>query len=201
MTEAAFDTLRPNADGGPAPFAARRIALYGPTGSGKTSLGAEAARQLGVPHLDLDVAHWRPGWQANPRERFRADVAAWLDARPGGWVCTGNYISVVGDLVMAQADALLWLRLPFPVVFRRLLLRTLRRSFTGELLWGTNRETFRKGFLSRDSILLWCVTHWRTHHRRMSRALAEHAGHAEVVVLRSPRQVRAWLAQVGTAPL
>ena len=99
---------------GESPFAGRRIAIYGPTGSGKTSLGAEVARRLGVPHMDLDVVHWRPGWQAQPREQFRADVEGWLDARPGGWVCSGNYASVVGDLVVARADTVLWLRLPFP---------------------------------------------------------------------------------------
>ena len=99
---------------GESPFAGRRIAIYGPTGSGKTSLGAEVARRLGVPHMDLDVVHWRPGWQENPREQFRTDVEGWLDARPGGWVCSGNYASVVGDLVVARADTVLWLRLPFP---------------------------------------------------------------------------------------
>ena len=88
---------------GESPFAGRRIAVYGPTGSGKTSLGAEVARRLGVPHMDLDVVHWRPGWQENPREQFRADVEGWLDARAGGWVCSGNYASVVGDLVVARA--------------------------------------------------------------------------------------------------
>lgn len=178
------------------PIAGRRIAVYGPTGCGKTSLGAEAARRLGLPHLDLDVAHWRPGWEENPREQFRADVEGWLDARSGGWVCTGNYASVVGDLVMPRADTILWLRLPFPLVFWRLFWRTLHRSFTWELMWGTNRETFRKGFLSRDSILLWCISHWRAHARNVSRALAEHAGDAEVLVLRSPGQVRDWLARV-----
>ena len=182
---------------GAEPIGGRRIAVYGSTGSGKTSLGAEAARALGLPHLDLDVVHWLPGWQGKPREQFRADVGEWLDARPGGWVCTGNYVSVVGDLVMARADTVLWLRLPFPLVFLRLLRRTWHRSFSWELMWGSNHESFRKGFMSRDSILLWCVTHWRAHHRRMSTALAEHAGGAEVVVLRSPRAVEAWLAGVA----
>jgi len=178
------------------PITGRRIAVYGPTGCGKTSLGARAARLKGLPHLDLDFVHWRPGWQGNPREQFRTDVAEWLDARPGGWVCSGNYASVVGDLVMARSDTILWLRLPFPIVFWRLLGRTLRRSLTWELIWGTNHETLRKGFFSRNSILLWCVTHWSAHHRHVGAALAEHGRHAEVFELRSPRQVRAWLARV-----
>ena len=63
-------------------------------------------------------------------------------------------------------------------------------------MWGSNRETFRKGFLSRDSILLWCITHWRAHARHVGDAIAEHAGDADVVVLRSPRQVREWVERV-----
>ena len=177
-------------------FEGRRIAVYGPIGSGKTGLGSEIARRLDLPHIDLDQVHWRPGWQGKPRDQFRAELTSWLDARPGGWVCTGNYASVVGDLVMSGADTILWLRLPFPVVFWRLFRRTLHRSFTWELQWGTNRETLRKAFLSRDSILLWCVTHWRAHRRRVSAALAGNAGDAEVIVLRSPRQVRDWLERV-----
>ena len=136
---------------------------------------------------------------ARPEAVRRTDLlyaTARLNAQHGGWVCTGNYATVVGDLVMVRADTVLWLRLPFPIVFWRLFWRTLHRSFTWELLWGTNRETFRKGFLSRDSILLWCITHWRAHARHVSAALAEHAGNADVLVLRSPRRVREWLASV-----
>ena len=97
---------------------------------------------------------------------------------------------------MARADTILWLRLPFRIVFWRLLWRTLRRSFTGWLIWGTNRETLRKGFMSRDSILLWCITHWRAHHRHVGGAIAEDARHAKVFDPRSPKQVRDWRAQV-----
>ena len=64
---------------------------------------------------------------------------------------------------------------------------------TGEVLWGVNRETFRKGFLSRDSILLWGITNWREH-RRSTRAQLRKAKERgiPVEVLRTPREVTAW---------
>lgn len=35
------------------------IIIFGAPGSGKTTLGAELARQLDFPHFDLDDYHWR----------------------------------------------------------------------------------------------------------------------------------------------
>ena len=64
---------------------------------------------------------------------------------------------------------------------------------TNEVLWGVNRESFRKGFLSRESILLWGITNWRRH-RQTTRAQlrAVKAAGAPVVVLKSPDEVARW---------
>ena len=172
----------------------RRIAVYGSTGSGKSTLAAIIGERLGLPVVDLDAIHWKPDWVSTPRDEFRTAVTQWLDAHPDGWVCAGNYQSAVGDLVLSEADTVLWLRLPFRVVFWRLLLRTLRRSRKRELLWGTNRESWRRSLLSRDSILLWCITNWRAHVRHVNRALDEVDHKASVLVMRSPGDVKGFLA-------
>ena len=92
----------------------RRIVVYGQTGSGKSTVAARIARCLGVPHIELDAIHWLPGWAEKPLEEFRADVVAALNGCADGWVCDGNY-SKVRDLVLAQADSVVWLRLPLRV--------------------------------------------------------------------------------------
>ena len=46
-------------------------------------------------------------------EQFRIDVQAALEACPQGWLCVGNYRHVQ-DLMLSQADTVLWLRLPSP---------------------------------------------------------------------------------------
>jgi adenylate kinase family enzyme len=74
-----------------------------------------------------------------------------------GWVVDGNYHTKLGTLVLGQADVVLWLDLPFRVTFPRALRRTLRRLRTGESLWGTNVESWRAVFLSRDSLLWWAL--------------------------------------------
>jgi len=169
-----------------------RIVVVGTTGSGKTTVAARLAAQLGYPHIELDALHWAPGWQEVPLETFRTRLDE--ATATGRWVVDGNY-SKVADLTWRRADTIVWLDYPFFTVFRQLLGRTLRRIATRELLWGTNRESLRAA-LSRDSILLWML---KTYHRRRKQypilfEQPEHA-HLTVVRLRSPAQTRAWLAQ------
>jgi len=138
----------------------RRVAVVGTSCSGKTTFAAALAALEAVPHIELDVLHWRPNWVEAPLETFRADVAAAVAAER--WVCDGNY-SRVRDLVWARATTVIWLNYPFATVARRALYRTFRRALLREEMFHGNRETMRKAFLSRDSILLWVAT---THRRR-----------------------------------
>jgi adenylate kinase family enzyme len=140
----------------PAP---RRVVVVGTTGSGKTTFAREVAAIIDAPHTELDALFWEPGWTPAEPEVFRAR-ALQIVVTPA-WVIDGNY-GPVNDLVWGHADTFVWLDYPMPLVMRRLLARSFRRSWTGEELWNGNRERFTTQFLSRDSLLLWaCQTHWR----------------------------------------
>ena len=172
-----------------------RISIRGATGSGKTTLGHALGKQLGLPVVELDALFWLPNWQEKPRDRFRADVQAALDACPRGWVCVGNY-SQCQDLVLSQADTVLWLRLPFRVSFWRLCKRTVARAWTRQPLWAgnPNRESWRQSFCSRNSILLYAITSRKLHVENTLRSLGATPHHATVIELRSARAVRRLLA-------
>ncbi len=172
-----------------------RIAIYGPTGSGKTTLARVIAQRTGLPVIDLDTIFWQPGWTSKPLEEFRSDVAAALAAHPHGWVCSGNYHTQLGGLVLSQADTVLWLRLPFRVTFWRLLKRTVVRAWTKVPVWDVNpnRESWRQSFLSKDSILLYAITSRKGHVERTQRNLRETPHHAQVIELRSAKAVRAFM--------
>jgi adenylate kinase family enzyme len=45
---------------------ARRILLYGVTGSGKTHLAARLSEKTSVPWYSVDDLSWMPGWQEVP---------------------------------------------------------------------------------------------------------------------------------------
>jgi adenylate kinase family enzyme len=171
----------------------RRIAVYGPSGSGKSTLARQIGAALGLPAVELDALFHQPNWVPTPEHEFRAKVAGVLDGYRDGWVCDGNY-HMVRDVVLSRADAVVWIKLPFRVVYPRLFWRTVTRAWRKEELWNTNRESWRLSFTSKDSILLWGITHWRAHFRGIARSLAEDAPGLPVVELRSSRDVREFVA-------
>jgi len=169
----------------------QRINVIGSTGSGKTTVAAAIAKRLGLPRIELDALFWKPDWGETPDDEFLPKVEE--ATRGDAWVLDGNY-SRTRPIVWPRADTIVWLDYRFPTVFLQLLWRTIRRAVTKEPMWGGCIETWRKGFLSRDSILLWCVqTYWR---RRRNVPVAfrkpEHR-HLTVIRLRSRRETTEWL--------
>lgn len=166
-----------------------RIAVVGTTCSGKTTVAKRLAEQHGVPHVELDALHWGPDWSEPTAEDFRLRVEEALAT--DGWVVDGGYHGKLGDLVLEQADLVVWLDPPLPAILGRLWTRTLRRIRGGEELWGGNRETWRGAFLSRDSLFLWALKTHRPRRKRYEERLAPF----DVVRLRSAAETNAWLAE------
>ena len=174
-----------------------RIAVVGSTGCGKSTLARELAQRLGVPHIELDSLFWGPGWSETPDHEFRRRVEA--AASGDRWVIDGNY-SRVRDVVWSRAQTVVWLDYAFPVPAWRLLVRTIRRSARREELWSGNRESWRRSFLSRDSILLWLLRSYRRHRHDIEAAMRDPAySSIRFVRLRSPRAAEQWLAGVPSA--
>ncbi len=173
----------------------RRIVVYGPSGSGKSTVARQIGAALTLPVVELDALFHRPNWQPTPADEFRAKILEALGRHHRGWVCDGNY-DIARDLILPLAETVIWLKLPFRVVYWRLLKRTITRFRTKELLWETNRESFRQTFLSRDSILLWGISHWRAHFRIAGQALKDIPHHATVIELHSMPEVEQLLASL-----
>ncbi len=172
----------------------RRVSVIGGSSTGKTTVSGELAQRLGVAHVELDALHHDPGWQEAPADVLRARVEEAFAAAPDGWVADGNYHGKLGTFVLEQADTVVFLDLPFRTALRRVLWRTLRRSLTREELWNGNRETFRNAF-SRDSIVWWVIARHGTHRKKWPSRLAP-LTHLDIVRLRSPREVTAWLQSI-----
>jgi adenylate kinase family enzyme len=164
-----------------------KIAVVGTSGSGKTTVARRLAEHHRVPHVELDALHWGPNWTPCPTEEFRGRVEQTLAG--GAWVVDGSYHGKLGDSVLAQADLVVWLDLPFRTVAARTWTRTLRRIRSHEELWSGNRETWRAAFFSRDSLFVWIVTTHRSRRRRYLERLRKY----EFVRLRSQREIDAWL--------
>ena len=173
------------------PETGERINVVGTTGSGKTTLAKTLGRRLGVPVIEIDALFWKPGWGETPDDEFLPTVEA--ATRGERWVLDGNY-SRTRSITWPRADTVVWLDYRFPRVFVQLLRRTIRRAITKEPMWDGCVESWRKGFFSRDSILVWCLkTYWRRRRTYPHLMQSPEYGHLRFVRLRSPRQARMWL--------
>ena len=164
------------------------------SGTGGTTVARELARRLGLPFHELDALFWKPGWQEPDRDEFRARVADVVET--DSWVIDGSYQSWIGQLVLGNADVVVWLDLPLRVWLPRLLRRTVRRARSGEELWGGNRESLRKAFASRDSLILFTLRHFRARRRTYPERFATY----DLVRLRSQPEVDRFLRSVVHAP-
>src|SRR5688500_4068982 len=142
--------------------AMQRVVVLGTSGSGKTTLARELSRRMNAPHIELDALYWQENWTPTPKPVFRQRVEQAIAHE--AWALCGNYASV-RELTLARADTAVWLDYPMAMVFTRAFVRTVRRGFTRELLWGNNRESLLANFFSRESLLLWVINTWRIRRR------------------------------------
>lgn len=159
--------------------------------SGKTTLGRELARRLEVPFVELDALHHGPNWTEATAEELRARVEPVV--AENGWVIDGGYWGKIGDLVLRNADVVVWLDLPVRVWLPRLIRRTVRRVARREELWNGNRESVRNVFFSRNSLIWYALRNHPRHRRVYPDRLAPY----DLVHLRTPKEVERWLARFG----
>lgn len=172
------------------PSDARRILLYGVTGSGKSTMAARLSTIVGIPWHSVDDLTWEPGWVAVPTEEQRRRIAM-ICAEPE-WILDTAYGEWL-DVALSRAQCVVALDYPRWLSFQRLVRRTVARLVDKQPICNGNRETIR-GTVSRNSILLW---HNRSFARKRERIRSWSADESAppLVRLTSPRQAKAWLSR------
>lgn len=169
-------------------LSARRILIYGVTGSGKTFLAQQVAQRTGLPGHSVDDLTWLPGWTPVPDAEQRARIS--LICAQDEWVLDSAY-SDWRDIVLARTDLIVALDYPRWVSLTRLVRRTVGRIRDRRPVCNGNVETLRQAF-GRDSIIRWHSRSFRGKRERMRR-WAKERGPDKVVLLRTPKQTRSWL--------
>lgn len=175
----------------------QRINVIGTTGSGKSTFARQLATKLGCSCVHMDELFWLPQWVESSDDVFLPKVAQAVSGPR--WVLDGNY-NRTNAIKWQNADTLIWLDYSFARTFWQLFRRTLHRAITQQELWpGTgNRESFRRSFLSRDSIFLWLFKnykHNRTRYAQLQQTM-EASQQIRFIRLRSPAQARRLLASL-----
>jgi adenylate kinase family enzyme len=167
----------------------QRVLIAGSTGAGKSTLATELARRHGLPYTELDSLFHGPGWV--PRPEFLDDVRSVTAS--DRWVSEWQY-DEARPLLLARADTLIWLDFPRRTVMQRVLRRSLRRAVLRERTFNDNTEGFRN-WLDPGHPVRWA---WSNQAQARARVLAaiEQRPDLTVVRLRTPAEVRRWLASI-----
>ncbi|BDA63812.1 hypothetical protein [Actinomyces capricornis] len=176
---------------------ARRILLYGVTGSGKSTAAARLSRALGLPlHLADEEIGFLPAQEAawtNPPRGRQLALARTLVAQDE-WVLDSAY-GLWQDSVLERAQVVVALDYPRVVSLARLVRRTARRVRDQERVCNGNTESWARA-VGPESILLW---HARTfsRKRRFVRELEDSAQGPPVLRLHRPHELDRLLAGLG----
>ncbi len=178
----------------------RRISVIGTSGSGKTTMARALAARLRCPQMELDSVYHQPDWEPIPNDQFRERIARFM-ADNECWVIDGNYTSQgTADLVWPNADTIVWMDPPKPVVMAQIVPRSLNRVLSRRELWNGNRERWQNLFstMPEKNIILWAWTTFSANRRRYEDLLDAHAWeHLEVRRIRSRSDARQLLTEAG----
>jgi adenylate kinase family enzyme len=167
-----------------------RILIVGTSGSGKTTLGRALAATLELPFIETDgLCHGR-GWREVNDVVLHDELTAVLQAPD--WVIDNGYSRKVGDLVLHHAEAVIWLDLALRTCARRVITRSLRNLLFREELWNGNRQTFKRAFWGRDSLLVWTVRNRSSLRATIPDRVRRAPNQPKLVRLQTPAQVHSW---------
>lgn len=163
-----------------------RIRVVG--SGGKSSVARALGVKLGLPVIEFDAIHWLPNWEERPRCESVRIVENRINSMPAGWICDGNYFSGLGKASIAQADTIIWVRMPWTVVLWRIVTRSIRRARDKHRICGENYESWSRMF-SPDALWLWHLKNpcMKRKHERGLALLAPDA--TPVIQINSPREL------------
>jgi len=149
----------------------KRIVILGRGGAGKSTLAQRLGQALRSPVTELDSIFWKPGPKPTPKHEWEQIQHRLLAGNR--WVIDGDLGPYDIHLAMRLSAADTIAVLDFPLW--RCIWRTLRRSRETREYW-----------------------QWVYHYRRKSLpaityAIEKHAAHADLYILRNPKEVQRFL--------
>ena len=161
-----------------------RIMIIGCPGSGKSRLALELREKLGIPVVHLDQLWHKQGWSHITREDFDSRLAMAMNM--DRWIIDGNYSRTIPQR-LAQCDTIIYLDFDRWECLLGVAQRIL--SYRGKV-----RPDMADGCPERfDWEFIKFVWNFNKNNRVMNYTYLAQAKHAEQIVLKSRKEVRAFL--------
>jgi adenylate kinase family enzyme len=152
----------------------KRVVIVGPGASGKSTLAVQLGKVTGLTVIELDTVFWQPGLVAPSRDEWVKVQQRLVDLNE--WILDGDlgqYDAI--EVRLRAADTIIFLDFSLA----RCAWRAIQRS----------RE--------RADFWIWLLRYRRESRPRLMEAIAAHAATAAVHVLRNPKAVRRFLAELN----
>jgi adenylate kinase family enzyme len=167
-----------------------RVAVIGPGGAGKSRIASQLGEATRSRVVELDRLFWRPGWVETPAPEWEEIQRQELAQEP--WVVEGLHDGTM-HLWLEAADTIVFLDIPSLVAIWRVSRRRLS---------GGDRSTAPDGCKpapAHRALIKFLLYQWD--YRRKIRPeilsiLDRWRGDAEIAVLRTPREVNAFLGRL-----
>jgi adenylate kinase family enzyme len=169
----------------------KKVAVFGNTGGGKSTLARKLAAVTGLPLHPIDLIQFRPaGGGKIPHADYLAAHAELIGR--DAWIIDGFGCAASSLARFAAADTLVYVDLPLATHYWWVTKRLLRAPFVAPEGWPEKSPIWSS---TRDSLRV-----VRLYHRDMTpryrQLVADATGTKRVHHLRSPRALRAFVAQV-----
>jgi adenylate kinase family enzyme len=125
-----------------------------------------------------------------------------LDEVGDSCVVDGQYLTALGPSMLENADTVIWLELPWRVIFWRTFTRAIARAGDRRLICGENVETWRQVFFRRDSLVWWHIRlrlsrGWSKRLAKRQQFLDEYGQHLMQIYIRSVGDLNKFYSELG----
>ena len=168
----------------------KKVAIFGNTGGGKSTLARRLAELTRLPLYPLDLIQYRPGGGEVPRQDYLRAHADLLDKDE--WIIDGFGCVASAWERFVAADTLIYVDLPLTTHYWWVTKRLIKAPFARPEGWPENSPMWESTINSYKVV-------WRCHRRltpRYRQLVADVANSKRVHHIKSPTQIAAFLNAV-----
>jgi adenylate kinase family enzyme len=169
----------------------KRVAIFGNTGGGKSTLARRLADLTHLPLFPLDKIQYRDGGGVVPHAEYLAAHAELL--RRERWIIDGYGCTTSAWERFARADTLIYIDLPLVTHYWWVTKRHFRGLFVGAPEGWPERPPMWRSTIDSLQVVGRCNRHLTPKYRQL---VAEVGGTKQVHHLRSPAEIGEFLASV-----